>query len=83
MPLAEPLHMHYFVGRQSCGCSIMTGAEQLLEVQYSPQRSTTMSKEKSSKKEEKKKPAMTQKEKKAAKKSKNESSDFSINDKKK
>jgi hypothetical protein len=42
-----------------------------------------MAKEKNTKREEKKKPAMTQKEKKAAKKSKNESSDFSITDKKK
>jgi hypothetical protein len=42
-----------------------------------------MAKEKNTKREEKKKPAMTQKEKKAAKKSKNESSDFSITEKKK
>ncbi|MDK9707183.1 MAG: hypothetical protein OEL83_09040 [Desulforhopalus sp.] len=41
-----------------------------------------MAKEQKIKKEEKKKPAMTQKEKKAAKRSKNENSDFSINDKK-
>ena len=47
------------------------------------QKEHTMAKERNAKKEEKKKPAMTQKEKKAAKKSKNETSDFTIGDKKK
>jgi hypothetical protein len=76
--------MYYLVGRQPDGYSTAIGVRcQSRSSIFIKKGALTMSKEKSSKKEEKKKPAMTQKEKKAAKKSKNESSDFSINDKKK